>query len=46
MAELEIRYNSNGKYTLVINGKVIGDKYTKASKAAEKAAKYLKGQNL
>lgn len=46
MAELEIRYNTKGKYTLMINGKVIGDNYSKASKAAEKATKYLKGQNL
>lgn len=42
---IDIRPNSNGKYTAKVGDKVIGDKYCSASKACEKVMKYLKGQN-
>jgi hypothetical protein len=42
---IEIKRNLKGKYTLTIDGVVIGDRYNSQSKACEKAFKYLKGQN-
>ena len=36
-----------GKWQVVLqDGTVLGDKYSSPSKAAEKLAKYLKGQDL
>ena len=43
MITVEI-FERDKKFVLVIDGKVVSDSYVSASKAAEKAYKYLKGQ--
>ena len=44
LSNIEVKRNIKGRWTLTIEGKVMGDRYASASKACEKAFKYLKGQ--
>ena len=45
MSYIEIKRTLEGKFELYVIGLLIGD-YSSASKAAYKAYKYAKGQNL